>query len=425
MQETNRRLALWLFALIGAAQIYGSMLRQMPAMSENDRSRWNTVWALAEGRGYVIDDAPYETLDKVMIDGRFYSSKPPFLPTILGAGAWAIKATTGMTIANRDDFVNRLLLVLVNLLPMALMWFYYAKLLDRMGIGESASLYCLAAFVFGIYPTAYAITLTNHVVGAWSAFFAAYHLWRILYDGENQPWRFAACALFASILVLNELPALAFAALVFAWLLARRPGPALRWFLPVAAAMGGCFFYLNFASTGRALPPQVYSIVGLEPGLATKMWTYEGSYWTRPGGVDALREPKGTYLYNFLVGHHGIFSLTPIFALSLAGFLQKTKWPAITAIGAVSTISTLAFYVKSTSNYGGYCPGPRWLFWLMPIWMIPLAAAAERHFSSRLFRVAAYIALFVSAASVAYAMRNPWRLSWLHEWMAAAGWTEN
>ena len=43
------------------------------------------------------------------------------------------------------------------------------------------------------------------------------------------------------------------------------------------------------------------------------------SYWKNPAGVDRGEPSREVYAFNVLVGHHGIFSLTPVWLLSVAG----------------------------------------------------------------------------------------------------------
>ena len=42
--------------------------------------------------------------------------------------------------------------------------------------------------------------------------------------------------------------------------------------------------------------------------------------------MDALDEPKPVYLFHMILGHHGVFSLTPIFLFSAYGVAWRT-WP--------------------------------------------------------------------------------------------------
>ena len=120
-----------LIALVASGLILGVMLRLQMVSGANDGSRWNTVWSLTNGKGYIIDEAPYSTIDKVRRDGHFYSSKPPLMPTILAGLAWLIRATTGWAIPNQAHIVTRVILFLVNIVPFCVMVVLYGSLLGK------------------------------------------------------------------------------------------------------------------------------------------------------------------------------------------------------------------------------------------------------------------------------------------------------
>jgi hypothetical protein len=92
----------------------------------------------------------------------------------------------------------------------------------------------------------------------------------------------------------------------------------------------------------------------------------------------------------------------------------------------------VGFYTFKTSNYGGVCQGARWLFWLIPFWLIGLATVVERHFQSRKFRFAAALALALSLMSVGHALSGnrdkgrpgPWSPSWIQIFMHDHGWID-
>src|SRR5690606_25719174 len=110
------------------------------------------------------------------------------------------------------------------------------------------------------------------------------------------------------------------------------------------------------------------------------VYTHEGvpSYWSRPGGIDANVEPPLVYLLHCTFGHHGIFSLTPIFLLTLAAWLMPATWrfrnvpsgridvvdrtesapvdgphPLIPVVRSslLLTVIVLGFYLTRTANY--------------------------------------------------------------------------
>ncbi len=401
------------FALIAAAIVFGSMIREAGNLGEGDRSRWATIWALTHSQGYIIDEAPFDTHDKVWRDPHFYSSKPAALPTLLAGIALPLK-WLGFSIPEQKYFVIGTILLLLNVIPLAVMIVFYGRIIERLVTGSAARVYCLAAASFGTYLTAYSIALNNHTVAAIAAFLALYAFVRIYYDGSRDWRHFAVCGLMAAWTFANELPAGLFVFLIAIALLARAPKQTLSIFAPSAAIVFAFYLVTNILSTGSVLPYQLISILDWE--RAAELWHYEGSYWSNPSRIDAQNDPWPAYLYNLTLGHHGFFSLTPVLALGLWGMIAGKRLPAVNRAGLLLTIVLLALYTKISSNYGGGTQGPRWLFWVIPFWLIGLAEIADKIFESRLTRYLAYAALGVSVMSVAYALGGPWKSSWLYWW---------
>jgi len=425
LQASEDRWITMLLALLASGVVLGVMLRLQMVSGANDGSRWNTVWSLTNGKGYVIDEAPYPTIDKVRRDGQFYSSKPPLMPTVLAGLAWLVEAATGWAIPRQAHIVTRFLLLLVNVVPFCLLIVLYGRLLERLQIGLPARLFCVAVAAFGTYLTPYSTALNNHTQAAWAGFFALYCAIRIRYDGQTA-WRyFTLCGLFTAWAVANEMVALLFALLLMGWLFRTHPWQTLKYFLPPAAVIAVAYAYTTYLSTGGLLPYYFY--------FNTDYYQYEGSYWRSPRGIDAAHEPKWFYLFNLLVGHHGIFSLTPVFLIAFYGMAQrKPALAAIQRMGIFLTFGLLLFYTFKTNNYGGVCQGARWLFWLIPFWLISLAPVVDRHFNSRGFRVFALVALLASIMSTSHALSGnknkgrsgPWSPSWVLIVMQDMGWVD-
>jgi hypothetical protein len=76
----------------------------------------------------------------------------------------------------------------------------------------------------------------------------------------------------------------------------------------------------------------------------------------------------------------------------------------------------------ATRNYGGWTSGPRWFFWLTPLWLLALLPAADRLAASLGGRLVAYLCLAVSVFSVSFAAVNPWRHPWLYQLLEYLGW---
>jgi hypothetical protein len=415
-----------------AAAVALTLTARTPAAA-NDSSRWCTVWSLLEQRTYVIDICPWETVDKVYVarpaplgDGHshFLSSKPALLSTLVAGILYPVRALSGIPLSPRGYSLSdhaavqlvyfKLPLLLLNVLPFALFLRLYGRLLDLHDIGEWAWAFCFLAAAVGNQLFAFNQVLNNHTVAAYAAFFALYALTAIERHGAPRPWTYAACGFLAAFAACCELPALVLLALVAVLLARRSPATFLRAFLPAALLPLAGFVLCQRAAFGQVLP--VYLKFG------TGAYGYAGSYWNHPGDLDRLNvepEPRIVYLLNMTVGHHGVFSLTPIFILAMVGLaraLRSAPRPSLAAVVTCAvTVTTIGFYVwnPKVRNYGGLTQGMRWLFWLFPLWLaaLPRALEGERAADGRRLALAA---LVVSVFSMACALRAPWSHPWLY-----------
>ncbi|HLN26830.1 MAG TPA: hypothetical protein VK395_03740 [Gemmataceae bacterium] len=314
---------------------------------DNDRSRWDTVRALVDQGTYVIGHREYEaagqyhdtgimmedgwrTIDKVLRpevrvspSGKraqeFYSSKPPFLATLVAGEYWLLKRTLGWSIMEERFQVVRTILMTINCLPLLVYLLLLARLVERLGTTDWGRLFVLATACFGTLLIPFEITLNNHTVAACTALFALYPALRILLDGERKAWLFAVAGFFAGFTACTELPAASFAVILFMLLLWRAPGRTLLLYLPALAIPAAVFLFTNHLAIGQWTP--AYGEFG------GPWYEYEGSHWVKPtlgntkAGIDwaALTEGKGTYAFHFFLGHHGLFSLSPVFLLSAVG----------------------------------------------------------------------------------------------------------
>jgi hypothetical protein len=83
----------------------------------------------------------------------------------------------------------------------------------------------------------------------------------------------------------------------------------------------------------------------------------------------------------------------------------------LAALTLVLTLVTFVFYVLRTETYGGKTVGPRWFFWLVPLWLLTMLPEADRWAPSRGRRRVAGVLLVVSIATATFALANPWQPS--------------
>lgn len=481
-----RRILGTLLIASATALAFGSLLRQPTMMGANDISRWCTVWSLLERGTYIIDDCPWhaETQDKVQVpekperigdDGKpvkhYYSSKPALLPTVIAGLLYPARALSGVPldrvalqkreprwsqVPDPDNpgkvkgvlttpeqpakwpayiFYFKPILVLLNIVPFWGFLVLLSRLLDRHARTDWSWAYTLFAAAFGTYLLPYTQTLNNHTVAAFSAFFAVYLFVRIWDEGAAQPWRFALLGLLAGFTATCELPALAFLALVGLALTARFPARSLAWFAPAAIAPIVALMACQYAAFGA------FKLAYEEFGADAYM--FEGSLWQTPLELDALNLPwtdpeeaarrgivgesYGMYLFHMTLGHHGFWSLSPIFLVAAPGLvgLLRRRGPltGVAWMNLALTAILLAFYTwnPKARNYGGSAQGLRWLFWLIPFWLLMLPPALDAVATRPWLRRLTTLALFVSVMSAGYAMRGPWSHPWIQDMIEHLG----
>jgi hypothetical protein len=401
--------------------------QQRPFLSGNDRSRWATIRALVEHGTYEIDaivsQPGWDTIDMVKHDdqgnpasepdkGHLYSSKPPLLATILAGEYWVIHKLTGYTLGTHPYAIGRGMLFTFNVLPMLVMFVCIARMAERYGRNDWARVFVVASAVFCTFLTTFAVVLNNHLPAAVSVAIALDAGTLIIVDGRRE-WRlFIVAGFFAAFAAANELPALSFAAALGALVFWKAPRQTLIASVPAALVVAAAFFGTNYAAHGTFKP--AYSERHEESGWY--IYQYKrgdrviDSYWMdikKRSPVDQGEPDPGLYAFHALIGHHGIFSLTPIWVLSAIGLVAMaaragTMRLVALAILAVSLVC-IAFYLTRSvedRNYGGMTSGLRWAFWLAPMWLVGMLPALEYAASRRGLQAVCLVFLAFSTLSV-------------------------
>ncbi len=416
-----------------------------PFLSANDRSRWMASRALVEQGTFAIDEILKEpTWDSIDIvrhkgaDGEFhfYSSKPPLTYLHMAAGYWLLNRTTGLSLADDPYAAGRILLLLINVLPMVVMFVVVVDVIERLGTGDFARLFAMAVITFGTLLSAFAVVANNHT---WAAACASVAVWayvRMRQSGAATPGLTIVTGMAAALTAACELPALAFLALLSLAFLVRWPKATFAWFSPAALIVIVAYFGANHYAHDSWRPPYMHRNGDINAEDNWYLYTYtddkgveRSSYWTNRQGIDAGEPNKVVYALHALIGHHGVFSLTPVWILAMVGGLM---WLArggglereLAAATISLTIICLAFYINrplEDRNYGGMTQGFRWMFWFAPLWTITLLPAAKSLDCCRLGRAIALTLLAWSAMSAAYPTWNPWTQPWIWDWMEYVG----
>ena len=450
-----------------------------PFLSGNDRSRWLTIRGLVERGTFAIDglvvEPGWDTIDAVVHPDasgslRLYSSKPPLLSVLCAGPYWLLNRLTGWTLGDHPFEMGRLLMVVYGLVPLSIFMLFSFRLIDRIGTTEWGRLWAAALAAGGTLLNTFAIVLTNHVPAAACTAVSAWFAHRIAVDGLRSRAGFAAAGFAAALAAAFELPAVAWLAALIAVLAACDLRRTVTAALPAALLVAAASLSTNWLAHGTISPPYAHRSAAarpLPPGVVLRdgeAWNPENwydyslrlsngklltSYWRAPQGVDRGEPSAATYAWHALVGHHGIFSLTPAWLLAIPGVgilataaarRRANRWPRITsqpvdggiagqqrlawAIALVSLV-VVAFYLSRPQldrNYGGTSSGFRWAFWLAPLWVMATVPAADRLAGSRVGRGLALTLLGLSVVSVAFPTWSPWTTPWIQQWLTHAGW---
>jgi len=421
-----------LLLILASMSVITARLADSPVMSSaNDRSRWSTVWSLVERNTYQIDEIRqrpgWATIDQVRHQGHFYSSKPPLLPRLVAELYRGLKKVTGWTLTEQTALVTRTLLFLINVIPMGIALVFFSRLMERQATSLWAHLFVMSCACWGMLLLPFLTAFNNHTVAA-SCFFIVLPLSiDVICDQRTSGWRYFALGVLSAFGVCNELPAALFGVCLFLMLLVRDSKRTLGLYLPGALIVLAAFFITNYQVTGSLKP--FYARYGTE----TYEFVFEGipSYWKNPGGIDRPRDSMLVYLWHCTFGHHGIYSLSPIYLLTLLGwFWPRTyrglRWKWFHLLGLFLTVVTLGFYLTKTANYnyGGVSVALRWMLWLTPFWLLSMVPVVNLLGTWKWFRGISLVLLSVSIFSAWYPATAPWTQNWLFQLMTQAGWID-
>jgi hypothetical protein len=432
---------------LAAGSVAGRIL-SLPTQShaDNDGSRWATVRALVDNGTYsigrreidadsgtyhdygIITQPGWKTIDCVLRPGEgtryFYSSKLPLLPTLVAGEYWLLKNTLGWSIVDNGISVTRTILFTINWLPMVIYLFVMVRLVEMLGVTAWGRLFVMAAAALGTYVNLFLVTFNDHTIAACSALFALDPALRIWCGGRRGAGCFVLAGFFAAFTACNQLPATSFLCVLGLCFLIRFPRQTLFFFMPAAMIPIAGLLVTNYLAIGQFFP--AYSEFG------GPWYNFKGSHWAEPGtGIDWAREPKTVYAFHLLFGHHGLFSLTPIFLLSVAGSWlwassrgrpERRVGRALGRLTCLLVPVVVGFYVVRTNNYGGWSNGPRWLIWLIPFLVLTMLPAADWLAGRRWGRGLACVLLVLSVLSVNYRPLNPWRHPWIYDYLEWKGW---
>jgi hypothetical protein len=300
----------------------------------------------------IAAEPGWDTIDAVVHPDatgklRLYSSKPPLLAVLCAGPYWLVHKATGWTLGDHPFELGRGLMLLFGVVPLALVILFACRMIDAVGTTDWGRVWAAAVICCGTLLSTFAVVLTNHLPAAACAAASGWLLYRIGNDGLRS-WRaFAAAGLTAALTAAFELPALAWLAAALVILARSSLRQTLTAALPAAVIVAAASLGTNWLAHGTISPPYAHreprpaagpgdaaSATASRVAIGGDSWNPANwydfaitlpngkrleSYWRSPKGVDRGERSATAYAWHVLVGHHGIFSLTPAWLLMIPG----------------------------------------------------------------------------------------------------------
>ncbi len=378
----------------------------------NDTSRLGMTEAIVEHGRLYLDGTEMgrKSGDVCMIDGRYYSDKPPAV-ALLAVPVYAAEVALGLRF--RDS------------IPRA----YYWTTLLTIGLTTLLGLWGLARFLTHIAPdarwraltilavglaslnTVYSVTFSNHPPSATALMGGVLLVWcRRRFDAG------LAALIAGGVLVGIAATAdhgaafyVPFLVLYVAWPGAsRRVAGTLALVAAIAVPLAAYAVYA-YALSGSPVPLS----------LQRHLFEYPGSYFAAGSSQLAGSSLPHASLRDFLAyvwlclfGGRGFFLHTPLALFVVVGMLRLLAdrgypWRREIALVLAPTVVLAAYYLATSTNPGGNSYGVRWFCLFLPLLFVFLPDA-YRTLRSGIARGAFWLAFAASAALAFIGTLDPW-----------------
>ncbi len=385
--------------LVGAALVAVASARDY-AGSWNDGSRLATVESLGDRGTFIIDDSPFVavprgdtvapyptdepelrvhgTLDKLYIDGHFYSDKSPVPSALLAALYRLLRWTTAVN-AHQDArrFCYWMTLVSAGMAYVVAVWCTFRVAL-AVGLAPTLGLLLAASFGLATVALPYSRHVNGHILLLAVAAALQLVIVRWEHHGVSGPWRFIVTGLLAGLAYTIDLgvgPVLFVCTLALVAYRARR-ARAVALFavgaLPPILLHHGITF-----SLARTLAP---------PNTVAAFLDWPGSPVSVENMTGIVRQGFGhfvEYAIAMLIGKRGFLGHNLPLFLAAGGLivLVRQRVPETPELcwAAAWMAGTWLLYSGTSNNYSGACASIRWFVpFLAPAYLILAVLLRER-----------------------------------------------
>lgn len=379
--------------------------------SPNEISRLAAIESLVERQTFVIDDSRFKhTVDKVYLNGHFYSDKPPVLSVWLASYYFLLNKVFGLSFEKNTPLCYYLMTLFSVGVSYAALMVIFFNALRFAELSKKLSIYLTLLLGFGSLIFCYSRVLNNQLIAAF-LLFSAYYL--ILKCGKRESpskIRVFWVGLLTGFAFCVDIPTGGVFLVSYGVYLCFTQYRRSIWaYLLGVVPMISLFAILNTRITGSLLPPYFHK----------EGYDYAGSIFPAAvGGTVGVSKNLLQYAFHLLFGFHGLFLFTPVLFFSIWIMFRIAKdfrhpFFKDSLMILVNLISLLTFFCLFTSNYGGQSFGFRWMLPLIPFMFYFLAYSFQYRWRKRstknLFKLSMMISVFFAFVGVF----KPWSHSGL------------
>lgn len=358
--------------------VYGAFINSR-AFSANTWSRLGAIESLVERGTWALDESAFvKSIDKIQVEGRFYSDKPPMM-AFLGTGVYAlVHHGLGLSLQAQGcepdfnrwgclaweqpataDWAYYSLVLLLVCLPAAGMLALLFTVTQRQGWSVGMGLLLVVTLGLGSAVWPYSTVFTNHVPAAVCLFAAVYLLLQ-----ESTSRHLALVGFFATLAGTLDLSVTIYLLVIGGYVLLYKR-PYLFYFIGGCLPPGLLSIGLNYMIVGNLFPPQMY----------TEGYQYAGSRFGASVAGNQTADSPLYYAHRMLFGDRGVFAFYPVLLIYMVGVVQllRTADERVRRIGwlvVLGTVGYLSYFVFFTDNFGGRAFGVRWLINPLPLFAL-------------------------------------------------------
>jgi hypothetical protein len=378
----------------------------------NTASRYAAIQSLVDYGTYSINESQYRfTIDKMKVGKHYISSKPPTLPTYAAGTYWIFQKLTGKTLANNEGAAVWWVSLCTGWLAHVIFLIYLYRLCKILLRRQLAVISTVAVGGFATLGVAYATAINNHSISAAMGLVGLYYACRIRHQRDAKLRHWVQSGLCFGFMTSVDLPSGAFMVAAFFYLATYDWRRTLLLFVP--AMLPGIVIHqsLTYGITGSWKPTY----------LNSDLKDFADNYFRQKRtGIDGLNEPKHIYGFNVLFGHHGLFSMTPLFFLSAWEIIRSIRFrrflPETLLVASLVLVIT-SFYIFKSRNYGGWSVGMRHMVPIMPLLVLYFGLWLDRVRLTQWVWAGVLAAFSVSAFHVQDGLTSPFQFSVWHNWL--------